>query len=58
MPGTPTTTNDLWEAMYSQRAIRYFRPDPVPDDLIQKTIEAATRAPSGSNLQPWAFVVV
>lgn len=55
---TPNATNDLWEAMSTQRAIRYYKPDSVPADLIQKTIEAATRAPSGSNLQPWAFVVV
>lgn len=51
-------TSDLWEAMYTQRAIRYFKPDPVPRELIWKVIEAATRAPSGSNLQPWGFVVL
>ena len=48
----------LFEAMYSQRAIRRFKPDPVPDELIRKLIEAATRAPSGANRQPWSFVVV
>jgi nitroreductase len=57
MPET-AATNDLWEAMYTQRAIRYFRPDPVPRELLTKLIEAATRAPSGSNLQPWGFVIV
>src|SRR4051812_22058584 len=51
-------TNDLWEAMYTQRAIRYFKPDPVSDELVWKVIEAATRAPSGSNLQPWRFIVI
>jgi nitroreductase len=51
-------TNDLWEAMYTQRAIRYFRPDPVPAELLWKVVEAATRAPSGTNLQPWGFVVI
>ena len=58
MPGTREGTNDLWEAMYTQRAIRYFKPDPVPDELIWRIIEAATQAPSGTNLQPWGFVVV
>ncbi len=58
MAGTREGTNDLWEAMYSQRAIRYFKPDPVPDEVLWKVIEAATQAPSGSNLQPWGFVVV
>jgi nitroreductase len=51
-------TNDLWEALSTQRAIRRFRPDPVPDAILRKVIEAATRAPSGSNLQPWRFIVV
>ena len=48
----------LFEAMYTQRAIRYFRPDPVPDDLIHRLIEAATKAPSGGNRQPWRFMVI
>lgn len=58
MTGTREGTNDLWEAMYTQRAIRYFKPDPVPEETLWKVIEAATRAPSGSNTQPWGFVVV
>lgn len=49
---------DLFEAIHSQRAIRAFRPDPVPDELVSQVLEAAIRAPSGGNLQPWAFLVV
>lgn len=48
----------LFEAIYTQRAIRRLKPDPVPDDLIRSLIEAATKAPSGANRQPWRFVVV
>jgi nitroreductase len=48
----------LFEAMYTQRAVRRFKPDPVPDELVEKLIEAATKAPSGSNRQPWVFIVV
>ena len=48
----------LFEAIYSQRAIRRLKPDPVPDELIHKLIEAATKAPSGGNRQPWAFIVI
>ena len=48
----------LFEAMYSQRAIRRFKPDPVPDELILQLIEAATKAPSATNRQPWAFIVI
>jgi nitroreductase len=58
MPDNRAGTDDLWEALYTTRAIRYFKPDPVPQELIWKVIEAATRAPSGTNSQPWGFVVV
>jgi len=44
--------------MYTQRAIRRLKPDPVPDDLITKLIDAAIRAPSGGNRQLWSFVVI
>ncbi|HYR78401.1 MAG TPA: nitroreductase family protein, partial [Candidatus Dormibacteraeota bacterium] len=49
---------DLFEAMYTARAIRRFKPDPVPDEVITKVLDAAIRAPSGSNEQSWEFVVV
>ncbi len=49
---------DLVEAIHTQRAIRRFKPDAVPDDLIQKVLEAAVRAPSGGNRQPWVFMVL
>jgi nitroreductase len=48
----------LFEAMYTQKALRRLKPDPVPDDMIRKLIDAAIRAPSGGNRQPWGFVVV
>ena len=48
----------LFDALYSQRAIRYFKPDPVSDELVQKLIEAATKAPSGGNSQGWKFLVI
>ena len=41
-----------------QRACRSFRPDPVDDEFVEAMLEAATRAPSAQNLQPWEFVVV
>jgi nitroreductase len=48
----------LFEAMYSARALRRFKPDPVPDEIIARILDAAIRAPSASNDQNWAFVVV
>ncbi len=49
---------DFFEVIHTQRSIRRFKPDPVPDDVIWKMIDAAIRAPSGSNLQPWVWLVV
>lgn len=46
------------DAIAARRSIRRFRPDPVPDETITRLLEAARLAPSGSNAQPWAFVVV
>jgi len=48
----------LFEAIYSAGSIRRLRPDPVPDDVISKVLDAAVRAPSGSNAQSWVFIVV
>ena len=48
----------LFEAIHSARSLRRFKPDPVPDDVITKVLDAAIRAPSGSNQQSWEFVIV
>jgi nitroreductase len=46
------------EAIARRRSIRRFKPDPVPPDLVDKVLEAARLAPSGSNRQPWRFQVI
>jgi nitroreductase len=48
----------LFEAMYSARALRRLKPDPVPEEVLAKILDAAIRAPSAGNAQNWAFVVV
>jgi nitroreductase len=48
----------ILETIYSARAIRRFRSDPVPDAIISKVLDAAIRAPSAGNAQDWLFVVV
>ncbi len=48
----------LEEAMTTQRAIRRLRPDPVDDALVLRLIALALKAPTGSNLQNWEFVIV
>ncbi len=48
----------LFDAIYSARSLRRFKPDPVPDEVMTKVLDAAIRAPSGSNRQNWLFMVV
>lgn len=55
---TNQPTIDLFEAMYTSRSLRRLKPDPIPDDVIRKVIEAGTQAPSGANQQHWRFLAV
>lgn len=48
----------LLELVKKRRSIRKFRSDPIPDEYVDKIIEAARWAPSGGNSQPWEFIVV
>lgn len=48
----------LYEAMRTLRAVRRLRPDPVPDQVLHRVLEAATWAPTGGNRQPWRVIVV
>lgn len=49
---------DLYEAMSTLRAVRKLRPDPIPDDVLERVLQAACWAPTGGNQQPWRVVVV
>ena len=51
-------TIDLYEAMSTLRAVRRLRPDPIPDDVLERVLQAACWAPTGGNQQPWKVVVV
>jgi len=42
----------------TRRSIRSFKTDPIPDEQVEKIIEAARWAPSGANSQPWEFIIV
>jgi nitroreductase len=48
----------FYDVLMRQRAYRGFLPDPIPDDVVERILTAATRAPSAENSQPWRFVVV
>ena len=49
---------DLFEALYTTRAMRRTTTDPVPQEVVAAMLDAAVRAPSGSNAQNWRFVIV
>ncbi|MCL6581111.1 MAG: nitroreductase family protein [Firmicutes bacterium] len=49
---------DFLELARTRRSIRRYRPDPVPEELLLRVLEAARWAPSAVNSQPWHFVVV
>ena len=53
MAGVP-----LDEAMRTLRAVRRLRPDPIPDAVLRRVLDAACQAPSGGNRQPFRIVVV
>lgn len=54
----PTDTVGLLEGLVSTRSIRRYRDEPVPDEVLRAVLFAATRAPSGSNRQPFRFIVL
>ena len=48
----------FFDVVDTLRALRRFRPDPVPDGALRRVLQAATRAPSARGAEPWFFVVV
>ncbi|MEB3181861.1 MAG: nitroreductase family protein [Nostocaceae cyanobacterium] len=48
----------LIEAIKQRRAARAFKPDPIPEAILQAILHMGLRSPSGFNLQPWRFIVV
>ena len=51
-------TMTLGRALYSMRAIRRFRPDPLAPADLRDILDAARQAPNGGNAQPWRFLLV
>jgi len=50
--------NSVLSAIRTRRAVRAFKSDPIPRDVLMEILEAGNWAPSGGNFQPWRFVVV
>jgi len=53
-----THGSDLFEIIRTTRSMRRLKPDPVPNELIRKILEAGVCAPSGGNMQRWRFLIV
>ncbi len=49
---------DFYEVIRTRRSIRSYKPDPIPKEVLTRVLDAARIAPSGSNRQPWKFIVV
>ena len=49
---------DVMEAIQKRRSIRKYRPDNIPEDVLERLLNALRLAPSGGNAQPWKFIVV
>lgn len=49
---------ELWDAVRERRSIRQFTGDAIPEEHLERMVDCARLAPSGSNAQPWRFLVV
>jgi nitroreductase len=49
---------DFFDVLYSRRSIRQYKNEPVPRETIDALLKDATQAATGSNAQPWEFVVI
>jgi len=58
MPDATANTADLFEIINTTRSMRRLKPDPVPNEVIRKILEAGVCAPSGGNMQRWRFLVI
>ena len=58
MTSPQETSLDVYQALYHRKSIRAFLPDPVSRDTVERILAAASRAPSGTNIQPWRVRVL
>src|SRR5262245_37531945 len=49
---------DVIEAIRRKRAVRNFKPEPLPDEVVHQILYAGRRAQSSKNRQPWSFIAV
>ena len=49
---------EVYDCIRSRRTVRNFKPDPVPNRIVNRLLRAGRWAPSSSNVQPWHFIVI
>ena len=49
---------DFYDVVQKRLSVRSYKPDPVPEDVLTRVLEAGRLAPSAKNYQPWRFIVV
>lgn len=52
------TRMDIYEVIKTRRSIRSYQSRPIPEEILNKILESTRIAPSGSNRQPWKFILV
>lgn len=54
-PAAAVNFEEFRKVVASRRSVRVYRPDPIPEDVVEKCLDMALLAPNSSNLQPWEF---
>jgi nitroreductase len=54
----PESSERLFDILYTTRAMRRLKPDPVPESVLLQLVDAALQGPSGSNAQNWTFLII
>ncbi|GAB4572988.1 MAG: nitroreductase family protein [Anaerolineae bacterium] len=49
---------DVWDAIRHKRAVRHFRAEPLPEEVVRRILDAGRRAQSAKNSQPWDFIAI
>ncbi len=49
---------EFYEVVRRRSAIRVFKPDPVPEEVVRRILQAGMQAPSGEHKQPWEFIII
>ena len=49
---------EVWEAIRTKRAVRHFKDEPLPEDVVTRILDAGRRSQSSKNTQPWRFIAI